>query len=217
VNESVNLPIHYAVNCSLIFSELPLLERPSAAAAAGFGAVEFWWPFESSSPPDEEVAAFERAIIQSGVRLVSLNLFAGRLAGPDCGVASIPGRTVDFSRSVATAVAIGSRLGVRRFNALYGNRVDGVATEVQDRLGAESLAYAARMMAEIGATVMIEPVSGPKPYPLRTAADAMTVINRVRNEAGVDNVGLLADFYHLMINVMSQELARWTWPVISTN
>ena len=35
----------YAANLSMLFTELPLLERPAAATAAGFDAVEFWWPF----------------------------------------------------------------------------------------------------------------------------------------------------------------------------
>ena len=37
--------LRYTVNCSMLFTELPLLERPGAARAAGFDAVEFWWPF----------------------------------------------------------------------------------------------------------------------------------------------------------------------------
>jgi hydroxypyruvate isomerase len=52
----------YTVNCSILLTELPLLERPAAAKAAGFDAVEFWWPFESSVPSDAETTAFERAI-----------------------------------------------------------------------------------------------------------------------------------------------------------
>ena len=37
--------LRYDVNLSILFTELPLLERPAAAAAAGFDAVEMWWPF----------------------------------------------------------------------------------------------------------------------------------------------------------------------------
>jgi hydroxypyruvate isomerase len=35
--------LRFDVNCSILFTELPLLERPAAARAAGFGAVEFWY------------------------------------------------------------------------------------------------------------------------------------------------------------------------------
>jgi hydroxypyruvate isomerase len=36
----------FAVNVSILFGELPFLERFGAAAAAGLEAVEFWWPEE---------------------------------------------------------------------------------------------------------------------------------------------------------------------------
>ena len=44
----------YLVNCSILFTELPLLRRPAAAREAGFDAVEFWWPFERSVPTNGE-------------------------------------------------------------------------------------------------------------------------------------------------------------------
>ncbi len=48
--------------------------------------------------------------------------------------------------------------------------------------------------------MLVEPVSGAKPYPLRTAADALAVVERVRREGGVENVALLSDLYHLATN-----------------
>ena len=97
------------------------------------------------------------------------------------------------------AAGIGERLGVRGFNALYGNRVDGVDPAAQDELATENIALAAKAAAGIGATVLIEPVSGPKPYPLRTADDAVAVVQRAR-AAGAANVGFLCDLYHLASN-----------------
>ena len=52
----------YTVNCSILLTELPLLERPAAAKAAGFDAVEFWWPFDTSVPADSDITKFENAI-----------------------------------------------------------------------------------------------------------------------------------------------------------
>jgi hydroxypyruvate isomerase len=190
----------YAVNCSLLFRELPVLERPAAAKAAGFDAVEFWWPWDTPVVSDAESDAFIRAIRDSGVELTGLNFFAGDLFGPDCGVASVPARTEEFRRNVDLAIEIGGQLRTRRFNALFGNRVEGADPAGQDDLGVAAVADAARAAQAIGATVMIEPVSGPKPYPLRTAADAMAIIDRVRREGAVTNVGLLADFFHLAGN-----------------
>jgi hydroxypyruvate isomerase len=189
----------YLVNCSLMFTEEPLLRRPAAARAAGFSAVEFWWPFATPVPPDHEVDAFVAAVSDAGVALVGLNFFAGDLAGPDCGVLSIPGRSGQFRDNIDVATGIGERLGVRGFNALYGNRVDGADPAAQDELATENIVLAAKAAAGIGATVFIEPVSGPKPYPLRTADDAVGVVRRAR-AAGAANVGFLCDLYHLASN-----------------
>ncbi len=189
----------YLANCSIMFTELPLLERAAAAKAAGFEAVEFWWPFASPVPPQTEIDTFTRSVRNAGVRLVGLNFFAGDLAGPDCGVLSIPARSTEFRDNIDVTVGIGADLGATAFNALYGNRVDGVRPEQQDELATENLVLAAKTAEAAGATVLIEPVSGPKPYPLRTAAQAVAVVDRVR-AAGAGNVGFLCDLYHLATN-----------------
>lgn len=189
--------LSYAVNCSLLFTEVPLLQRPSAAAAAGFGAVEFWWPWpDQATPADSEVDAFVGAVRDAGVSLIGLNFFAGDLTGPDCGVLSLPARSAEFRDNVDVVVGIGQALGVPAFNALYGNRVETATPDEQDELGAENLTLAANAVAALGATVLVEPVSGPKPYPLRTAADVVSVLDRV----GATNVGFLCDLFHLKNN-----------------
>ncbi|MPZ95246.1 MAG: TIM barrel protein [Propionibacteriales bacterium] len=192
--------LRYAVNCSLLFAELPLLQRPAAAKEAGFDAIELWWPFASAVPDDAEVEAFERAVRDAGVRLVGLNFAAGDMPGGDRGLVSWPARAAEFRDNIAVTLGIGDRLGCRAFNALYGNRVDGVDPAEQDDVAAENLALAARAADVFGGTVLVEPVSGADRYPLLTAADAVDVITRVEGESGVTNVRLLADLYHLAVN-----------------
>ena len=192
--------LRYEANCSLLFTEVPLLERPAAAQEAGFDAVEFWWPWpDQPVPSDAEVDAFLAAVRDAGVQLVGLNFFAGDLAGPDCGVLSVPDRVQQFRDNVDVTVGIGEQLGVQAFNALFGNRVEGASPEQQDELGRESIALAAKAADRIGASVLVEAVSGPKPYPLRTAADAVAVVDDVR-ATGAANVGFLLDLFHLANN-----------------
>jgi len=186
----------YLVNCSILFTELALPERPAAAREAGFDAVEFWWPFDRTVPTNQEMADFVAAVRDAGVRLVGLNLPAGDMPAGDRGLVSWPGRAEEFRAGVDCAVSIGEQLGVRVFNALYGNRLDGVDPAEQDALANDNLAFAAGAAARIGATVLVEPVSGAPRYPLLTAADALTVVGRVPAE----NVRLLADLYHLSVN-----------------
>jgi hydroxypyruvate isomerase len=193
-------PLRYEVNCSILFTELPLLERPAAARAAGFDAVEFWWPFPVAVPGDAEVEAFVRAVGDAGVRLVGLNFFAGDMPGGDRGLVSWPARSAEFRDNVEVTIGIGVRLGCRAFNALYGNRVEGLDPAAQDELATGNLALAGRAAARIGGTVLVEPVSGAPRYPLRAAADAVGVVDRVAAETGVDNLGFLCDLYHLAVN-----------------
>ncbi|WP_406049323.1 hydroxypyruvate isomerase family protein [Kribbella sp. NBC_00889] len=192
--------LRYAVNCSILFTELPLLERPAAARRAGFGAVEFWWPFAEAVPSDTDADAFVAAIEDAGVQLAGLNFFAGDMPGGDRGLVSWPKRSGEFRDNIDATIGIGERLGCPAFNALYGNRVDDQTAAEQDELAVENLGLAARAAARIGGTVLIEPVSGADRYPLRTAADALAVIDRVQAAYDVPNVGLLADLYHLAVN-----------------
>jgi hydroxypyruvate isomerase len=111
-------------------------------------------------------------------------------------VLSIPARSAEFRDNIDVTLGIGQALRVPAFNALYGNRVSDATPEQQDDLAAENLTLAAKAAAPIGGTILVEPVSGPKPYPLRTAGDVVAVLNRVQ----APNVGLLCDLFHLANN-----------------
>ncbi|MDS1271201.1 TIM barrel protein [Lipingzhangella sp. LS1_29] len=189
----------YTVNCSLLFTELPRNVRPEAARSAGFTAVEFWWPFTEPVPTDSEVDDFVRAVDNAGVHLTGLNFFAGDMPGGDRGVLSSPQRSAEFRENIDVVVDIGRRLGVPAFNALYGNREPGTDPAEQDEIALESIVTAAKAVAAIDGTVLIEPVSGSPEYPLHTAADALSVV-RAAGQRGADNVALLADFFHLAVN-----------------
>jgi hydroxypyruvate isomerase len=190
--------LRFDVNCSILFTELPLLKRPAAARAAGFGAVEFWWPFASPVPPDRQVDAFVEALDEAGVRLVLLNFAAGDMAAGDRGLLSLPAGSAVFRDNIDVCVGLARRTGCTVLNALYGNRVDGVPARRQDELAAENLALAASAAARVGATVVVEALNS---YDSPRAAivssqSAVAAINAVR-AAGAANIGFLADVYHL--------------------
>lgn len=192
--------LSYLANCSMLFTEVPLLERPAAAKAAGFDAVEFWWPFTTATPDDGEVDRFVGAVSDAGTTLVGLNFAAGDMPAGDRGLVSWPGREPEFRDSVDIAVCIAERLGTRAFNALYGNRAEGTPAEEQDEVAVANLAVATAAARRVGATVLLEPVSGAPRYPLLRAADVVSVLDRVREETGADNLRMLADLYHLSVN-----------------
>ncbi len=190
----------YAVNCSIMMKDRPPEERLAAVREAGFEAVEFWWPFAEPVPAEAEVESFVDTVRASGLRLVGLNLFAGDMPGGDRGVVSWPDRAEELRANAAVVRRIAEALGCRSFNALYGNRRADVSDAEQDAAAVRALGEVAGTLAEIGGTVLIEPVSGASSYPLLTADDAVAVIERVERETGADNLGLLFDVYHLAVN-----------------
>jgi len=190
--------LRFDVNCSMLFTELPLLKRPAAARAAGFEAVEFWWPFGDAVPPDREVDAFVGALDEADVRLVLLNFAAGDMAAGDRGLLSLPAGSAAFRDNIDVCVGIAGRTGCSVLNALYGNRVDGVPERRQDELAAENLALAADAAARAGATVVVEALNSydsPR-APIVSSRAVLAVINAVRAR-GAANIGFLADLYHL--------------------
>ena len=189
----------YTLNCSILLTELPLLERAEAARQAGFDSVEFWWPFAEAVPADQEVDKFIASIKNAGVQLDGLNFFAGNMPAGDRGLVSWKGRCGEFKDNVAVVAAIGEATGCTSYNALYGNRLADYTPEEQDELGLKNLLVATEGVAKIGGTVLIEPVSGTEAYPLKTAADALEIVDAVKAE-GKSNIALLADFYHMAVN-----------------
>ncbi|WP_433467783.1 hydroxypyruvate isomerase family protein [Spirillospora sp. CA-128828] len=192
----------FAVNCSILFTDFPPLGRPAAERAAGFGAVEFWWPWPGRPvPPAADVDAFCAAIEDAGVRLIALNLYAGDMPAGERGVLSDPSRAEEFRASLAVVERIAGRTGVRSFNALYGQRLDGVDASEQDRAATRNLVHAAGAVGGFGGTLLIEPLARGLngAYPLETAADAVAVVERVR-AAGAENVRFLFDTFHLATN-----------------
>jgi hydroxypyruvate isomerase len=187
--------LRFDVNCSILFTELPLTERARAARDAGFGGVEFWWPWDAMTPADAEADAFVASIADAGVALVSLNFHAGDMAAGERGIVSHPGRAGEFRENVAAAVEIAARTGCTLLNAPYGLRVPGVEAAEQDAVAIENLAFAAEAAGKAGVSVLVESINSVDipGFPVDTSGKALEVITQV----GAQNIGFLADLYHL--------------------
>lgn len=198
--------VRFDVNCSILFTELPLLERPAAAKAAGFDGVEFWWPWdERPVPADQEADAFVAAIENAGVELVSLNFLTGDVTAGERGLLSAPHARDAFRANIEACAELAARLGCTRLNAPYGNRLDPAdagVTARQDEVAIENLLLACQAAAKGGGRVLIEPINSvdlPR-YPIDTPAKALALIDRCEKAqpgGHVANLALLADLYHL--------------------
>ncbi|MET9935136.1 TIM barrel protein, partial [Streptomyces sp. NPDC006324] len=194
----------FDVNLSILFTELPLVERPAAAAAAGFTAVELWWPWIDTATPEQgELDALKKALEDAGTQLVGLNFYAGQLPGPDRGALSVPGEESDrFRANIDVAADFAASVGCKALNALYGNRVEGVDPQIQDSLALENLVLAARAADRVGAVLLVETLNEPESplYPLVSAPAAIEVIDKVNAATGLGNAKFLLDVYHLSMN-----------------
>jgi hydroxypyruvate isomerase len=178
----------FAANLTLLFTELPFLERIGAAAAAGFEAVECQFPYEH--PADH----INHALRGAGVGLVLHNVPAGDWAAGERGIACHPGRVGEFRSGVGRAVHYATKLHCPNVNVLAGITPAGVGEAEARATFVENLAYAARVTADAGLALLIEPINGldVKGFFLRRADDALAVIE----EVGASNLRLQLDLYH---------------------
>jgi hydroxypyruvate isomerase len=178
----------FCANLSILFKEVPFLDRFERAARAGFDAVEFWWP---PAPLDE----VEAAIAGAGVSVALFNFYAGDMPAGDRGLLSDRDRHDGFRANVPVALELAERLGTRRLNALVGLERSPRERNSQLELAAANVAWAADQAAQIGAELLIEAVNTFEngPYLLSTTRQAAAFVERVDRP----NVRLQYDAYHM--------------------
>lgn len=187
-----------AANLSLMFTELPFLDRFAAARGNGFAAVEFLFPYAF------EAEAIAERLARYNLELVLHNLPPGHWDGGDRGMACDPARVPEFEDSVARALAYAVPLGVRQLHCLAGRLPPGVTPAAAHRSYIANLRFAADRLAEHGMRLLIEPINtiDMPGYFLSGSAQAAAVIA----EVGAANLFLQLDLYHL--HRMGEDLAQ---------
>ena len=179
----------FAANLTMMFNETGFLDRFAAAAAVGFKAVEFLFPYE-----------FEPEVIQARLEAAGLtqalfNLPPGNWAAGERGLAALSGREAEFRQSVDTALRYAAATGVGRLHVMSGlaDRSDAGARNTYR----SSLAFACDKALEAGLDVLIEPIN-PRDMPgyflndFNFAADLIADLGR-------PNLKLQFDIYHRQI------------------
>ena len=181
----------FAANLSLLFTEVPFLERFGAAAGAGFDAVEFLFPYAHAA---DDIA---RALRAHGLANVLFNLPPGDWTAGERGIAAIPGREAEFRASVALALSYAAALRTPRLHVMAGVLPAGADRSAYRATYLANLAYAAAEAARAGVDVLIEPLN-PRDVPgyfLSTQADA----HGIREAVGAANLKVQMDLYHCQI------------------
>ncbi|MBL0373613.1 hydroxypyruvate isomerase family protein [Rhizobium sp. KVB221] len=141
----------FAANLTMMFNEVPFSQRFKAAADAGFGAVEFLFPYDH---PAESVAEWLQV---AGVRPALFNMPPGDWAAGDRGYAALPGRQEDFRHTVNKAIDYARIIGTPFLHMMAGI-ADGTDAAAK-RTYRDSLKFAADATAEIGVGLVIEPLN----------------------------------------------------------
>jgi hydroxypyruvate isomerase len=178
----------FAANLTMLFTELPFLERFAAARAAGFGAVEYLFPYEHAK---EELAARLRA---HGLKQVLHNLPAGDWAAGERGIACHPNRTDEFRAGVDRAIAYAHALDCGQLNCLAGKLPAGVSRELAQATLVANLRYAAETLRTAGIRLLVEPINtyDIPGFFLNRTAQAIALLE----EVGSGNLLLQYDVYH---------------------
>jgi hydroxypyruvate isomerase len=179
----------FAANLSMMFTEVPFLDRFEAAAQAGFTAVEFLFPYEF---PAREVGA---RLHGNGLTQALFNLPPGDWAAGEKGFAALPQRFEDLKQSLVTALPYAQATGVKRLHLMAGiaERSDARAIEQFYK----SVAWAAEFFAPHGLDVVIEPIN-PRNVPGYFLNNFIFARDLIR-ELKIPNLKLQFDIYHCQI------------------
>lgn len=194
--------IALSAHVSMLFAELPYLERPAAARAAGFDVVETWWPGPELDPWLAEVE-------RHGLAVALLNADAGDIAKGERGFLNVPERREWTLAAVEAAAAAAGRCGAPLLNVVVGRDTGRAPRTEQLRVAAEVLRDCATIAREAGVRIAIEPINDRDTpgYLVPTPADAAALIEAV----GADGLCLLYDAYHAARMGLEpvEEVRRW--------
>ncbi len=188
----------FAANLTMLFGELPFLDRFAAAKAAGFDGVEYLFPY------DFEKAVLRERLQQYGLVQVLHNLPAGDWAAGERGIAIFPDRVDEFRDGVYRAIDYATALDCHQVNCLVGVAPAGADPVELNEVLVKNLRFAATTFARENIRLLIEPINtiDIPGFFLRRTEQAVQIIADV----GSDNLFIQYDIYHMQ--VMEGDIAR---------
>ncbi len=178
----------FAANLTMLFNEVPFLDRFERAAQAGFNAVEFLFPYPYRA------ADIRSRLNANGLQLVLHNLPAGDWDAGERGIACLPERVDEFRRGVGQAIEYAMALGGPQLNCLLGKAPPHVAPQVLHQTVVDNLRFAAGELKAAGLNLLVEPINTfdiPGFY-LHHTQQAIDLLD----EVGAANAFVQYDIYH---------------------
>src|ERR1700761_4371332 len=179
----------FAANLSMMFTEVPFLDRFDAAAHAGFTAVEFLFPY---AHPAEEIG---KRLHANGLTQALFNLPPGNWDAGEKGFSAFPERFDDLKQSLVTALPYAQATGVKRLHLMAGiaDRNDPKAVAAFRK----SVTWAAEFVAPHGIDIVLEPLNmrNTPNYFLNDFGFTRDLIHQLK----IPNLKLQFDIYHCQI------------------
>lgn len=182
--------LRFAANLSFLYPDRPFLDRFAAAAADGFEAVEFLFPYEI---PAAELA---RRLKDNGLRQVLFNVSPGDWAAGERGLAARARDVPRFRSAFEQALAYANELSCPRLHVMSGLQdVSDVAG--QRALYTDNLAWAAERAAPQGVDLLVEAIN-PRDMPGYLVSRQQDA-HDIARASGALNVKVQLDLYHCQI------------------
>jgi hydroxypyruvate isomerase len=181
----------FCANLTMLYNEHGFMDRFAAAAKAGFGGVEYLFPYDFDKQQLAE-QLHRHQLVQ-----VLHNLPAGNWAGGERGIACHPDRVAEFQDGVGKAIEYATALGCKQVNCLAGIRPPQVDPLEAREVFIRNLQFAAPRLKQAGIRLLIEPINT-RDIPgffLNYSRQAVDIIAA----AGSDNLFLQYDIYHMQI------------------
>ncbi len=184
--------IRFSGHVSMLFAELPALERPAAAKAAGFGLIESWWPVA------DDQQAWIGAVEQVDIGVSCLNADGGDIAAGERGFCNLAERDTDTYRAVGEALRLAMAVGSPCVNVLPGLVADDRTREEQIDHAVAVYRALGTMATACNVVIVVEPINAVDvpAYLLPTPADVAALLERVAHPS----VRMLFDVYHCARN-----------------
>ena len=181
----------FAANLSMLYNEQAFLDRFAAAAADGFQAVEFLFPYAF------EAQALARRLADHGLQQVLFNAPPGDVDAGERGLACLPGREAEFRSGFEQALAYAHALGCPRLHVMAGLAPPGVERARLQATYEANLAWAAGQAAAVGRQVLIEPINSRDipGYLLNRQDEAHRIVQAI----AAPNLQVQMDLYHCQI------------------
>ncbi|MGO4801666.1 2-oxo-tetronate isomerase [Pseudomonas sp. 2995-1] len=181
----------FAANLSMLYPEHAFLERFAAAAADGFDAVEYLFPYEYSAQ------VLKQHLSDNGLVQALFNAPPGDWAAGERGIATLPGRESEFRAGFDRALEYAAVLGNTRIHVMAGLLPSEQQRERHHAVYLENLAYATAQARQAGVTVLLEPINTrDMPGFFLNRQDQAHAICK---EVGASNLKVQFDCYHCQI------------------